>query len=249
MRVACIALALFSPWTTLGQGDGNPLNRLVAEAQARPDWVLAENVTEKLNLIREVALTKGVASDPVSDRYLITALGGPIDMVHFLGLAIPVCSGEVDRKTALFDHWEREGGREFEAGKTGTYPTEAHPDDLPSNALGALFGEEIRNQIDEPDFDVIGALMKFLRPLEALPDRLVKVFSHRKLVMGLRDDADFEMIRSRSEWFTAKPLFCLYAIDRERAKRLGDSAVALREAGFQVTAINGKPIGIERVPK
>ncbi len=66
--------------------------------------------------------------------------------------------------------------------------------------------------------------------------------------MGLSARANHETVLSRSEWFTAKPLFSLYAFDPVRAKDFGDSAVALRSAGFKIESYNGKPILIERIP-
>lgn len=222
------------------------LVRLIDEARSQDGWKSATTASAKLNLIREAALKKGVASDIVSDRYLITALGGPIDIVHFLGLAIPVCARSVERKAALLDQWRREGGPDFEAGLSKIHPPEAHPDDLPSNAFGALFGEEIRDQEHDPAFDVVAALHQFLAPLEPISDEIAKKFSHQRIVMGLSDDASFETIRSRSEWFTATPIFTLFAFDPERAKALGDSSAALRKAGFEVRSIDGKPILIDR---
>lgn len=224
------------------------LDRLIDEARSQDAWKTATTASAKLIQIREAALKKSVVSDPVSDRYLITALGGPIDMVHFLGLAIPVCSGSLQRQPALLDQWKREGGPDHEAGRSRTYPPEAHPDDLPSNAFGALFGEEIRHNEDDAAFDVVGALKSFLSPLQPLPDAITKKFSHRMIVMGLNSDAPLETIRSRSEWFTATPLFSLHAVDPAKAKAIGDSATALRQAGFEVRLIDGKPILIERVP-
>ena len=224
-----------------------PLDRLIVRAQSQAKWTDAKTPDQKLNLIREAALKLDIVSTPVSDRYLITALGGPIDLVHFLGLAITVSSGAMAREDALFDQWKREGGPDFEAGLSATYPTEAHPDDLPSNAFGALFGEEIRARQNDVNLDVITALREFFVPLEPVPDRIAKQFSHRRIVMGLNDAAPPRTVRSRSEWFTAKPLFCLYALDRERAAAIGDSAAALRMAGFRLRALNGKLIVIDRV--
>lgn len=224
----------------------NPLDRLITEAKSDPGWAQA-TTAGKVRLIRETALKKDVVSTPVSDRYLITVLGGPIDLVHFLGLTIVVCSGSAERDKALLDQWKDEGGEDFEAKRTRSFPTEAHPDDLPSNAFGALFGEEIRNQNNRVDFDVTAALLKFLAPLEPVPDAIAKKFSHRRIVMGLSDDATRETIRSRSEWFTAQPLFSLYAFDAKRAKRLGNSVGALRKAGFSLRSLEGKPIAIDRL--
>lgn len=224
-----------------------PLDRLVRDAQQNAGWKTAKTIDKKLSLIREVALKKQVVSDPVSDRYLITALGGPIDLVHFLGLAVSVCSRTAERKPALFEQWKREGGPDFEAGRSETYPPEAHPDDLPSNALGALFGEEIRDHNHEPDFDVVTALKDFLRPFEPLPDAITKKYSHRAIVMGLPERPSYNQIRSRREWFTATPLFALRAIDPARARLIGDAASALRMAGFELRSFEGRLIVIDRI--
>ena len=243
-------LSFLIPITGICEDNGfESLDRLIAEARATKEWKTAKTAAEKLNLIRDAALKKDTASDPVSDRYLITALGGPIDIVHLLGLAIPVCKGTSQRDAALLSQWKAEGGPDFEAGRSGSFPTEAHPDDLPSNALGALFGEEIRAKSSEPGFDVVTALKNFLFPLEPVPDKIAKKFSHRVIVMGLAEDASRKTIRSRYEWFTAEPLFSLYAFDAKRAKELGTAAGALAKAGFRIREIEGRPIAIDRISK
>ena len=241
---AVLLLFLFRAW---GVEQSTPLDRLIVRAQSEPSWATAETADRKLNLIRNVALKLDIVSTPVSDRYLITALGGPIDLVHFLGLAVTVATGAMERDDALFDQWKREGGPDYEAGLSATYLTEAHPDDLPSNALGALFGEEVRSRNDDAEFDVATALKAYLALLEPVPDRVAKKYSHRQIVMGLNDDATPLVIRSRREWFTAKPLFCLFAFDRDRATTIGDSAAALRMAGFELRSLEGRPIAIDRV--
>ena len=172
MKLSPLVTLLLSLSSAAGIEQGTPLDRLVTQAQAQAKWTDATTPPEKLNLVREAALKLDIVSAPVSDRYLITALGGPIDLVHFLGLAITVSSGAMARDDALFDQWKREGGADFEAGLSTTYPTEAHPDDLPSNALGALFGEEIRTRQKDPNFDVAAAFREFFVPLEPVPDRI-----------------------------------------------------------------------------
>ena len=177
--------------------------RLIPEARESEKWDEAVTAAQKMMALREIALSKDTVSDPVSDRYLITALGGPIDLVHFLALAARVASGDKTLGEALYQQWELEGGEDFEAGRSRTFLPEAHPDDLPSNALGALFGQEIGNRNEDPEFDVIEALRKFLLPLEPVPDSIAKRYSHRVIVMGLREDSTRETVMQRSEWFNS----------------------------------------------
>ena len=223
------------------------LDRVIREAEGTKAWAGAVKTSAKMNVIRDVCLSKATVSNPVSDRYLITALGGPIDLVHFFGLAIPVCSGKQTRDDALVGQWFAEGGLDYEAGKSRVFPPEAHPDDLPSNALGALFGEEVMAHENDPAFDVVKALREFLDPLEIVGDDVAKRFSHRTIVMGLAKNASRETVRSRSEWFTAEPMFSLHAWDAERAKTLGSASNALILAGFELREIGGRLIAIDRV--
>jgi len=249
MKSIALAAALLTHCSTFALGGSDSIDRLIQEVQLNKAWPTAHPIKGRLNLIREAALKKDVVSDPVSDRYLITALGGPIDIVHFLGLAITVYSGSMDRDAALMKQWKLEGGPDFEAGRSRTYPTEAHPDDLPSNALGALFGEELRAHTDDHDFDVATALKTFLSSLEPQSDDIAKKYSHRVIVMGLTENAAPETARARSEWFSAQPLFSLYAIDPTRAKSIGNSSEALRKAGFELRAIEGRILAIDRIPR
>ncbi len=239
------------PVTTAAQGAelavSGPLERMLAAAVAAPEWGRAESLTGRLLVIREQALKQGVASVPVSDRYVITLLGGPVDLVHFLGLAGTVCSGKMERKAALMDQWRREGGPDHEAGLTGTYPVEAHPDDLPSNALGALFGEELRAHNGDLTHDVAGDLRRFFAGLQTVPDAVAQRFSHDQVVMGLRPGAPLAVRRARSEWFTALPLYVVPLVAPGRMKEIPDAASALRAAGLEVRPVEGRMIGIERV--
>ncbi|MEM1443159.1 MAG: hypothetical protein AAGF67_12505 [Verrucomicrobiota bacterium] len=244
LTIAVAALAISS---RLSANEIPSLDRLIAEAESRDEWKSAAAITDRLWLIREAALARDTVSDPVSDRYLITALAGPIDIVHFFGLAVPVASGKQTRDEALLFHWKDEGGLDHENGTRFSSPPEAHPDDLPSNALGALFGEEIRARNGDLDFDVVTALREFLLPLEPVSDEIAKKFSHRTIVMGLKESSSREMVNSRSEWFTAVPLFSLFAFDRERAQTFGSPEAALAAAGFEVIELEGRPIKIERI--
>lgn len=221
----------------------------MAAAAAQPGWAQARRLTDRLHLIREVALKQGMASTPVSDRYVITCLAGPVDVVHFLGLAIPVAAGTKERPAALMEQWRKEGGPDYEAGLSWTYPMEAHPDDLPSNALGALFGEELRPYNEDSSRDVRAALRRFFAVLQPVPDVVAKRFSHDEIVMGLRPGATLKEKRARAEWFSALPLYVMPHVAPERVKELPNATAALAAAGFVVRPLEGRPLLVERVGK
>lgn len=247
-RETFLILAI-SFWSSLSPASAETaLDRILAAGMRSAKWSSAKSLTERLQAIRDEALKQDVVSRPVSDRYQITVLGGPIDLVHFLGLAYIVCSGSSDREQALLEQWTREGGPDFEKGLSRTYPTEAHPDDLPSNALGALLGEELRPHNLELDFDLPGALRRFFSSLEPVPNQIAHRFSHTQIVMGLRESSSVREFRSRSEWFTAQPMYILPAVAPERAARIPDSVAALKAAGFVVRKYQGRPIVIDRLP-
>lgn len=200
-----------------------------------------ENPAVHLWAIREAALAEPVVSNPVSDRYLITELGGPIDLVHFLGLAIRVFKDPKVHDAELWSHYVEEGGMDYEKGRTRNYVTEAHPDDLPSNAFGALFGAELAQN---KDVDVALEMTRFLRNLKPLPDSTVKRYSHGVMVMGLRGTESERHQRSRREWFTARPLLVaqFWKLVPQVTQR-----EALRRAGFSLERIRGREIKIVRL--
>ncbi|MEM7696834.1 MAG: hypothetical protein AAF236_00330 [Verrucomicrobiota bacterium] len=239
--VTCFA---FAPLATPQEAPA--LRALSAKAKAQPQWGESDHF-EKLKLIREVALEESVVSTPVSNRYEITALGGPIDWVHFLALALEVAKGKKSRDDALLYQWLEEGGEDFLEGRSDRFPPEAHPDDLPSNAFGALFGEEQAAAMREAGFDVVSALDDFIRPLEPVDHEESRGLSHRVVVMGLSKNASHEVVLRRSEWFTAVPIFTLHAYDKARASQLGNAERALSQAGFKIRKIEGLPIAIDRV--
>ncbi len=247
--VVFIAVLCIAAWAGGCVANENPLERAVKIAMAEESWLTTKTAAERLTKIREVTLLYDIVSDPVSDRYLITRYGGPIDLVHFLGLAVLVASGEQEREASLHKQWKAEGGPDFEAGKTRSYPTEAHPDDLPANALGALFGDEIRSQNTKSaeEFDVVTAFRDFLGSFGIVEDSIAKRFSHRTIVMGLDKDSSRELDTSRREWFTAKPLFILPLVAPDEAKVVTDARLALKKAGFVLTEIEGREIGVERI--
>lgn len=169
MRFAFLLAPLLWP-LTLHAGGIPVLDRLAARAEVPA----GADLLTQMRALRESALKEDVVSDPVSDRYLITELAGPIDIVHFLGLAIQVQLGKTPDE-ALWKEYVEEGGLDHEKGLTATYLTEAHPDDLPSNALGALFSSELASQ---PGARLLPALNAFLGPLRPLPDTQAKQFTH-----------------------------------------------------------------------
>ena len=251
MAASAIVCAIIAGFAVSPAEAENPFERTVALARESELWEKASTAADRLHAIREISKTFDIVSDPVSDRYLITRYAGPIDLVHFLGLAIYVASGRQGYEEALMFQWRDEGGEDFEAGRTRTYPTEAHPDDLPSNALGALFGKEIldRNALAEADFDVVAELRTFLLPLGIVGDELAKKYSHRLVVMGLNENSSRELDTSRREWFAARPLFILPLVDPEASRTVRNADAALKEAGFRVVEIEGREIGLARIEK
>ena len=119
-------------------------------------WNLSRNLSDRLGVMREKALSYESNSTPVSDRYVITTLAGPVDLVHFFSVARTVCKGG-DRYKTLYREWDREGGPLHVARQT-TAKTDCQPDDLPSNALGALFGEELKPFNDDLDLNLAARL-------------------------------------------------------------------------------------------
>ncbi|MEO0413421.1 MAG: hypothetical protein AAF226_00555 [Verrucomicrobiota bacterium] len=225
------------------------IQRLMAMAEAQEGWEEQKTLSGKMWKLREAIMPLGIASDPVSDRYLITKLGGPIDWVHFLALAAQTCSGKHSLEEALMIQWKAEGGPDHEKGLSRTYYPEAHPDDLPSNAFGALFGREMMKFQSQPEVGLGMKLHQFLAPLLPVEDALAQSFSHRYIVMGLSDGASRDVVLSRSEWFTAEPLFVLTPLDPALRREVTSARAALNRAGFEVFLIEGRPIGIRRLKK
>jgi hypothetical protein len=205
-------------------------------------------------IVRKYALKSAVVSDPVSDRYVITCYGGPIDLVHFFMLASNVCSGQHELETRLYREWVAEGGPDNLDGFNHREPPEAHPDDLPSNALGALFGLELRAHNQRKGADLRAAFRRFIAPLLPVPDAVARRFSHREIVMGLPEKASVEQRQAQRTWFTAAPLVQSAKLNRAAKATLGksvcvefvDGAEALKKAGFVVQAYKGRRIVIRR---
>jgi len=241
MRLFILALGLAIPVGAAAEPATFVHRRLLDRAEASPGWAAAD-LPGKLQIVVDLAMKEPVTSDPVSDRYSLTLLGGPVDWVHFMNLArMALVGGE--RKELLYDQWVKEGGPDFEAGRGRTQPTAATPDDLPSNALGALFGEELRAAGTQVDLGQ--ALETFIAPLQPAPDEVSRRQSHHRAVMGLSADPTPAERDRAYAWFTAEPLNLTRLLNAPSPAASGREALA--RAGFQVTRHKGKPVVIERI--
>ncbi len=226
--------------------------RVFAKAKADPAWSEKKDLRERLMLIRSKALRNSAVSNPVSDRYCITCYGGPIDLVHFLMLAAEVVGGK-NHEERLYKEWLAEGGETIKEHPRGHF--EAHPDDLPSNALGALFGAEILPHKNDPNLDIEAAFAKFIAPLIPVPDAITQRLSHQYIVMGLPGKRPARKLQlSRKRWFTAAPLNLTRLINAYAKRYLGKSLCnemkygkeALEQAGFVLRSYRNAPILILR---
>jgi RHS repeat-associated protein len=113
------------------------------------EWQEAKTVQDKILAIRTYIVNQGWTNK--KDAYVYTCGCGVVDLVHFMGLAGSTARGD-DRHKLLKQQYEDE--------KSGNIHT-AFPEDMPSNALGALFGEKVTGQPD----DVIAEIKKYLSKL------------------------------------------------------------------------------------
>jgi hypothetical protein len=240
--------------STLGLADIKfSYERIFAKAIKDPGWN-EMTLRSKLLLVRKVALKQKTVSDPVSDRYTLTAYGGSIDLVHFLMLAAEASKEKIDMKERLYKEWVQEGGTVHQNGFNPSYPSEAHPDDLPSNALGALYGKEVKLKFKNGETDLLKTFKSFIKPLKPLPDLLSKKFSHRRSVMGLTENATQKQETLSYIWFTAESLnlTALYnqhytkMTSQSFCKVLNSGVSCLKQAGFVVRSYRGQKILIER---
>jgi len=250
MKILLILLAL--TFSVYGEVPNKySFERVFDKARQSPNWQ-SLSLREKLMKVRAVALKNKTTSDPVSDRYQITAYGGPIDLVHFLMLAAEAQRDGINMKERLFKEWEQEGGFQHLNGFNPQYPCEAHPDDLPSNALGALFGQEMKKKGVENSLKE--EFSKFIKPLVPVPDAIAKKFSHRLIVMGLPEKIDRKTETSRYIWFTAEPLNVSKLINYEAKKQTGKDLCktaksgkdGLLKAGFRIEYYKKRSILITR---
>ena len=251
IRLLLTIFLLFFITKVNGKEPTYSFERVFDKAAKDPSWS-SLNLREKLLKVRSVALKNKTVSDPVSDRYQITCYGGPIDLVHFLMLAAEAQKTNIDMKDRLYKEWLQEGGPQHLNGFNPQFPCEAHPDDLPSNALGALFGEEL--QKSGLNTNLKDEFLKFIKPLIPVPDSIAKTFSHRLGVMGLPKKIDKLTENSRYIWFTAEPLNLTKLINYESKKQAGKDLCktvltgkeGLKEAGFKIQLFKNKSIIIKR---
>ena len=216
--------------------------RLLDRAEADPSWEAA-GMIKRLEIIRNLASAEMIASEPVSDRYSITFYAGPIDWVHFLNLTIFVYSGDQKFGEAQYDQWKAEGGIDWEAGRTEV-ATAATPDDLPSNALGALFATELR---EAKNPDLRQQLLRFVAPLKPVPDRVAKQFARNEIVLGLSSEPTRQERDRAYAWFTAEPVNLTKKLSKSMSLPAEPTgAAALGRAGFRITKFRGKPVVIQR---
>jgi hypothetical protein len=214
-------------------GTSASLERLVASAMKMPAWRSARHQVERLTILRDKALAQKDQTDPVSDRYVITILGGPVDMVRFLGLARIVCAGK-DRRASLMKEFQRE-------------KREVTPDDLPSNALGALFGEELRPHMRDTEHDLVPDLRRFFASLEPADDAAIQRHTYQRLVHGIKAESTQQERATSRDWRTAEPLYLISLLAPDRASKIPNAEAALHAAGLETRRAQGLPIVIERI--
>lgn len=228
--------------------------RIFAKAKSDPKWGTAKTLTDRIWLVRSYSAKYSVVSDPVSDRYMITCYGGPIDLVHFFGLAAPICSGNHGLAKRLYREWVAEGGQENLFRFNHESPPHATPDDLPSNALGALFGLEIRKHNEDLMFDIEKAFENFVRALIPVKDQISREFSHHQIIMGYPLNPSRALKNERNAYFTAEPLIQCNELNivsrrlegRDLCQPARDGIDALEKAGFRLLSYKDRPIIIRR---
>lgn len=241
LRVTLVCLLGIS--AAAGAAEEFPHDRLFDHAEADPRWAGADLIG-RIELVRDFANSLPIASDPFSDRYTITYYGGPIDWVHFLNLAIFILSEDQKFGQAQFDQWKAEGGPDFEAGHTDI-PTACTTDDLPSNALGALFGRDLLYQ---QNVDLRQQLTAFVNRLKPVPDKIAKQYSRDEIVLGLTDESSRKDRARAHAWFTAEPVNLTPIL--AKAMNLAEEPsgeLALLKAGFRIEKFQGKRVIIERL--
>lgn len=217
-------------------------------------WSKCRTLTERMWLIRSYAAKEPVVSSEVSDRYQITCYGGPIDLVHFLALSAYVGSGRVNWEARLYKEWVAEGGPDHVNGFDLEKKQEAHPDDLPSNAFGALWGSELKDKNRDLSVDLEKSFSQFISTLKPVPRKISQEFSHRQIVMGLPKNPTLTQIAEKYAWYQAIPFTQCKEINRvsqkhfqkDFCKEFKTHYEALLFAGFLIERYKGKAIIIRR---
>jgi len=231
--------------------------RVFEAAKKTPKWINAKNITERYWAIYDAANRYSVSSKPVSDRYALTCYGGPIDLMHFFGLAAQVSTGSKTLEEFLYLQWIDEGGPENIKKFNHKEPPEAHPDDLPSNALGSLFSQELIQKKADLNSDIQKEFEEFIAPLLPVPDKVAKEFSHREIVMGWPDNPSDKQREEKLAWFTAEPMICCDKINTVAKIKLGHPLCkdftkgkdALEFAGFRIEKYKEQTIITRRAEK
>ena len=209
--------------------------RVFARAKRDVLWKKAASNSARMMLVRKYALKTKTVSSPVSDRYMVTCYGGPVDLVHFLCLSANICSGKHVLAPRLYREWVAEGGFDNLQRFNLQEPPEAHPDDLPSNALGALWGYELKKNELNLDFDLQKSFDDFVKPLRPVPDVISKQFSSYEIVMGYPQAKPAkvlsEMWKERKTWFTAEPLLLCHKINKVSLEKLGKKFCSVPASG------------------
>ena len=228
--------------------------RIFSLAKKDYKWKKCKTLSEQMWLVRSYAAKEAVVSDKVSDRYQITAYGGPVDLVHLLALSNYVASGHQGLEDSLYRQWISEGGPDHEHGFVMAKKQEAYPDDLPSNAFGALWGAEIKKHNKNLEFDLQKSFEKFIKGLKPVPRKIAQEYSHREIVMGLEKNPSHDQIAEKYGWYTAKP-FNQYSLINKASQKLYQKDFCkefksyyegLLFAGFYIDRYKGKAIIIRR---
>lgn len=232
--------------------------RVFEQARATHRWQNATSMHDRLRALRRTALQQPVVSNPVSDRYQVTCYGGTLDLVHFFFFASQAAASR-NVHAWLYWAWRDEAGK-MGGGSPGDdddFLWEAMPDDLPSNALGALFGSELRERNVDLD-DIEQHFKAFLEPLIAVPDAVAKRFSYAEIVLGLHDriwrlSTLFTAV-ARTQWLTAEPLVHTRKLNAAAKEVFGNALCTpvangregLEAAGLALQDYRGKPVLIVR---
>ncbi|MEK7763142.1 MAG: RHS repeat-associated core domain-containing protein, partial [Nitrospirota bacterium] len=147
------------------------------EAPAKPKKGEPDAILLQLRKAQEIATPSDPASVlsavlgrfgqtmSIADKYLYTTHAGIVDIGHFFGTARFVYGGqEIEGHADAKSKYLKEKERDEVSDTTGSYAA----DDLPSNALGALFAEHLISIKDKGKVDVTMEASKFFAKLGAL---------------------------------------------------------------------------------